>query len=376
MRRRTVSILARTNADSSVTFSLRWTHHDGSGRTERFRRTEANPSAKSLAEQGRQAADARFRKEQRLHDDDTAGDRYEKVSCREGMVRYIDNIDGRLAKTTVDRRRRALGGFVDHIGLENEPRNARNILPGRISSYVWHLKDLSLAGSTINTLLADLHAWFNWLIDEGLAKDNPVRPRFKLTLPPVRCDISIIGATALWALLDKFEGAQRDTIGLIAVTGMRVGEARHLVWNDWNEAELDIVPESKYESTKRHTRTLPIGRTARRFLRSLKRVNGQGKYIIGVRGGTLCLSKQINRWLKPHDVTPHDLRRWYRTSLEEIDCPGYLADDLIGHHTGAIRPLYAAYNIRKLAEWTDAFDEWLVDGKKKHDADTANGKDD
>jgi integrase len=54
-----------------------------------------------------------------------------------------------------------------------------------------------------------------------------------------------------------------------------------------------------------------------------------------------AMSSELNRWLRPHGITPHDLRRWFQTTLESVQAPQYLIDDLMGHKPGRVRMAYS-----------------------------------
>ena len=364
MKSRTVTVYRRTNCDQSITYYLRWRTYQKTYTTQRIFKTEPSPTKIRLRVWERIAADERRKKELLLQHDDGGSVGLRKISPKDAASAYLEAIDGRLARSTVDRRHRIIDGFTGHMYQESPPASANGITPARVRDYIYYLRELGLAGATINCYLNDLSAWFNWLVDEHHVAVNPVRAKDRLALPHVRVDIKIEGAAGFWELIDSFKDPyQRAVLGVLGTTGLRVGEASNLVWGDYATDELDVVSAVKYERTKRHTRTLPVTSSTRAFIARLRPITGDGRYIIGVQGGTKRLSTQINRWLKPLKRIPHDFRRWYRTSLEAVGCPSTYADDLLGHRATKIRDAYAGYNIRELRVWTNKFDAWLKDGQ-------------
>jgi len=274
--------MRRTNSDRSVTYYLRWLTYSGNMASERVLRTEPQPTKARLQVWERQVADARREKELQLHLDSGDSVGLRTISISEAHDKYLGAIEGRLADDTVHRRRRVIGAFVSHINYASPPSHISGVTPGMVRDYIWSLRELGMGEATINCYLSDLSAWFNWLVDERHMGDNPIRKKDRPKVPFSRVEIKIVGAEGFWELYRKLDkGLQQCAVGLIATTGLRAGEAARLQWGDWTGNELDIVPTSKYESTKRHTRTLPVARTTREFLGRLHRINGEGQYIIG-----------------------------------------------------------------------------------------------
>ena len=364
MRNRTVTIMPIINGDGSTTFHLRWKGYNGKYVSRRAMRTEPNPTKARLAHWWRQVSELRLQKERELSADNGFAHDVKRVSPQEALDIYLAAIEGPLAELTVDRRKRVLRGFVGHVRCEDPPQYVTGITPFRVREYATYLYEVGMKASTIACYLTDISAWFNWLIDERYAASNPVKKSDKPKVYLPRVEPKIVGAAGFWKAHDSLEDRQhRATFGVLATTGLRIGEASRLQWGDWVGNELSIVGIGKYERTKRHTRVLPVAKATKAFLVTLRKINDQGPHIIGVEKGTRKLTSQCKVWFADIDVTPQDLRRWYRMAMEAVAAPSDLIDDLMGHKASKIRSAYAGYNIDLLAEWVRKFDLWLAQPK-------------
>ena len=100
-------------------------------------------------------------------------------------------------------------------------------------AYKNHLASLALNFKTINRKLAAVYSFYEYLMDESLVKENPVRriQRYKIAKEIVTDDICDEDLARLWVYLDSFTGKKllpRVFISTLFNTGMRQGEARSL----------------------------------------------------------------------------------------------------------------------------------------------------
>ena len=104
---------------------------------------------------------------------------------------------------------------------------------GKMVAYKNHLASLALNFKTINRKLAAVYSFYEYLMDESLVKENPVRrvQRYKIAKEIVTDDICDEDLARLWVYLDSFTGKKllaRVFISTLFNTGMRQGEARSL----------------------------------------------------------------------------------------------------------------------------------------------------
>ena len=225
--------------------------------------------------------------------------------------------------------------------------------------------------ATLNLMRTHASGLFRWAIGRSYTHVNPVLCVDGQPVGQARDRVPIRGVPALLDLLAGLADEYAARVGLLAVTGLRSGEANALRWRDW-DSRLHVihVPRQGAEltnpaTTKRHERSIPVSRHARVFLMRLAAINGSGPYIIGVKGGTERIRSRLSHVLRPLRLWPHALRAWCRTSLESIHpwVPPGLIDDWLGQSTAKVRAAYTpADNPEALRHVADELDAWLVAG--------------
>ena len=117
--------------------------------------------------------------------------------------------------------------------VRSEHDSITSINHGKMVAYKNHLASLALNFKTINRKLAAVYSFYEYLMDESLVKENPVRriQRYKIAKEIVTDDICDEDLARLWVYLDSFTGKKllrRVFISTLFNTGMRQGEARSL----------------------------------------------------------------------------------------------------------------------------------------------------
>jgi integrase len=145
---------------------------------------------------------------------------------------------------------------------------------------------------------------------------------------------------------------------LLAATGIRHGELTNL-----RKADVDLGNSTVYvrsggpETTKRHERVIPVGSGVPEATKTL---GGHSEWLLTCMDGHHPLTSQLVLWLKPCAMTPHSLRRWYQSTLEDMEAPGYIIDGLMGH----VRPSQDPYQdparwLAKSRKWGEKIDGLL-----------------
>ncbi|HEY78929.1 MAG TPA: tyrosine-type recombinase/integrase [Dehalococcoidia bacterium] len=122
-----------------------------------------------------------------------------------------------------------------------------------------------LSSATIHGHVRTLRAFFNWLVEEGLAQNNPAKD---LKTPKVsRKVVSTLSDEEIGAILNTFSTspshARNQTLFMILLdTGLRIGEIVNLKMDDvhTDEGYLKVMGKGKKE------RIVPIGNNAQRVL--------------------------------------------------------------------------------------------------------------
>uniref|UniRef100_A0A6M3JRA3 Putative integrase n=1 Tax=viral metagenome TaxID=1070528 RepID=A0A6M3JRA3_9ZZZZ len=409
-----VAVQRQKNRDGSTTFLLRW-HLDGERKYfhSRVCRTEPHPTKRSMRDWEREAAQARYAKEQEMNKE--ARDYCTPCVLEGAAAQYHRHLVANRSRSTSERMERLMGHFVDWLTARGGPKNISGVTQVHVAQYRDHLMEAGLAATTTNCYLSDLSAWFRWLIGESLAYHNPVakvnRPvrqsgrakrctrcgwrgvrflRNRVGRPaatdPAYCPVcghdqladgvSMTTATEFWDVLGQFETEprKRATVGLLGVTGLRRGEAAALRWSAVRpDDRMLVVPAGSSESTKRHGRNIPIISTTEGFLAVLRETGDPDGYICGCDGGRKPITSQVSNWLKPMRLSAHDLRRFFRTALETVAASeridgrlaGFVIDDLMGHQTGRVRAAYTPQSNGAAARpLMEAFGAWLLAGRQ------------
>lgn len=172
-----------------------------------------------------------------------------------------------------------LKSFRNYLKSRHLPDSLDNIDTKLLREYVLYLmkrtrytghpytpaKTELLSSATIHGHVRTLRAFFNWLVREGLAENNPAK---ELKPPKVtRKVVSTLSDEEIRAILNTFSispsDARNQTLFMILLdTGLRIGELVNLKMDDvhMDEGYLKVMGKGKKE------RIVPIGNNAQRAL--------------------------------------------------------------------------------------------------------------
>jgi integrase/recombinase XerD len=232
---------------------------------------------------------------------------------------------------------------------------AKDITPSALREFVYHLKDLGLAGSSIRRNISALRTWFRVMLAEGLVTHDPTErldsPQRWRTLPEV---LSVEEVTALLAapqLEERLAFRDRAMLELAYGAGLRVSEWIGLALKDvlLDEGLLRVFGKGSKE------RLVPIGRSAigavAVYLRELRPVlekgsgkgilflNGQGKPLTRM-GAWKILRKYVEMAGIEKAVSPHTLRHSFATHLLEGGADLRAVQEMLGHADIATTQIY------------------------------------
>jgi integrase len=139
------------------------------------------------------------------------------------------------------------------------------VTPSDISSFL-KSKQSAVSDNTMQKFYGLLHLMFDIAYQYDVIRQNPVRP--KLHKPEmVRVEKPTLRATEVRAILARLPEQEQSFVLLLAITGMRMGEALALRWMDFdaNRSELTIshtlyrlrLKSPKTESSMRSIRLVP-----------------------------------------------------------------------------------------------------------------------
>lgn len=234
-------------------------------------------------------------------------------------------------------------------------QSAALITPGLLREFVYHLKDLGLAGSSIRRNISALRTWYRIMLAEGLVKTDPTErldsPQRWRTLPEVLTVDEVTRLLAAPGLDEPLAFRDRAMLELAYGAGLRVSEWIGLAVKDvlLEESLLRVFGKGSKE------RLVPIGRSAigavavylRELRPVLERGGGQGILFLNARGAPLTrmgawkiLRKYVTMSGIERDVSPHTLRHSFATHLLEGGADLRAVQEMLGHADIATTQIY------------------------------------
>jgi integrase/recombinase XerD len=232
---------------------------------------------------------------------------------------------------------------------------AADITPGALREFVYHLKDLGLAGSSIRRNISALRTWFRVMLAEGLVQQDPTErldsPQRWRSLPEVLSVDEVTRLLAAPGLEEPLAFRDRAMLELAYGAGLRVSEWIGLAMKDvvLDEGLVRVFGKGSKE------RLVPIGRSAigavavyvRELRPTLERGNGQGILFLNARGAPLTrmgawkiLRKYVTLAGIDRAVSPHTLRHSFATHLLEGGADLRAVQEMLGHADIATTQIY------------------------------------
>jgi integrase/recombinase XerD len=287
------------------------------------------------------------------------------------------------------RRAFALEPFLDHLRFERGlaeltlsayrhdvlrlaafARTLGRAGPGDLSTadlraYLYHLKDLGLAASSIGRNVSALRTYFAFLLAENLILSDPSErvepPRGWRSLPEVLSVEEIDRLLQAPDLAEPLAWRDRALLEFAYASGVRVSELTGL---ELRHLALDEGLAAVFGKGARE-RLVPIGRRAigalglylRETRPRLERGRGAGRVFLNARGTPLT---RMGVWkiLRGHaeragitrPVSPHTLRHSFATHLLEGGADLAAVQELLGHADIATTQIYTHVDRRYLTE--------------------------
>ena len=215
-----------------------------------------------------------------------------------------------------------------------------------LREYVYHLKDVGLAPSSIRRNISALRTYFRFLLGEGHVTHDPSErlesPKRWRTLPEVLSVGEIDRLLASPTLDDPLVFRDRALLELAYGAGLRVSEWISIGVRDlmFDEGLVRVFGKGSKE------RLVPIGRRAIGALASyvrelrprLEQGEGRGALFLNARGQPLTrmgawkiLQKYVTRAGIEKHVSPHTLRHSFATHLLEGGADLRAVQEMLGH---------------------------------------------
>jgi integrase/recombinase XerD len=220
------------------------------------------------------------------------------------------------------------------------------LTPAHLREFVYHLKDLGLAPSSIRRGISAIRTWFRFLLAEGVVTIDPSErletPRKWRTLPEVLTPDEVGRLLDAVSLDETLAFRDRAMLELAYGAGLRVSEWISIKVNDLllDEGVVRVFGKGNKE------RLVPVGRRAtgaaavylRELRPRLEKGKGAGVLFLNARGEPLSrmgawkiLRKYVVLAKITKPVTPHTLRHSFATHLLEGGADLRSVQEMLGH---------------------------------------------
>jgi integrase len=212
------------------------------------------------------------------------------------------------------------------------------------------LKEKDLSGSPtvarntashISSFLKFVHDKTEWAVGdwlEGYQRPAPARKRDHV--PSIKEMREIVSACR-----ENLPGTWGNLIEFLALTGVRVGEGRQMLWSEVNDDFLWDIPSDRMKNKQRHA--VPLSPAAMTVLnRQQNWLGGIGKstsaFVFTTTGEVPVVKLQTKIYSKvmPNGTTPHDFRRSLATHAAEAGFDSDLVERLLSHTRPGVAGVY------------------------------------
>ena len=246
---------------------------------------------------------------------------------------------------TLEAYRRDVARLVDYVRVKGAT-SPIDITSRVLRDFVYHLKDLGLAPSSIRRNISAVRTYFRFLLSDGVVTRDPSErletPRRWRTLPDVLTVPEISRLLAAPTLDDPLAFRDRAMLEIAYGAGLRVSEWISIGVRDvlFEEKLVRVFGKGSKE------RLVPIGRSAigavatyvRELRPRLEKGAGKGVLFLNARGEPLSrmgawkiLRRHVERAGIEKSVSPHTLRHSFATHLLEGGADLRAVQEMLGH---------------------------------------------
>jgi len=255
---------------------------------------------------------------------------------------------------TLEAYRRDVARLVDYVRVKGAT-SPIDITSRVLRDFVYHLKDLGLAPSSIRRNISAVRTYFRFLLSDGVVTRDPSErletPRRWRTLPDVLTVPEISRLLAAPTLDDPLAFRDRAMLEIAYGAGLRVSEWISIGVRDvlFEEKLVRVFGKGSKE------RLVPIGRSAigavatyvRELRPRLEKGAGKGVLFLNARGEPLSrmgawkiLRRYVERAGIEKSVSPHTLRHSFATHLLEGGADLRAVQEMLGHADVSTTQIY------------------------------------
>lgn len=231
--------------------------------------------------------------------------------------------------------------FLSHLVPFFRGKTMNGITPLLIEDYKRKRKE-KVSGSTVNRELACLKHMFNMAMDEGMARENPVR-KVRFFREQGRKE-RILTDREKEELMKKCEGYLKAAVIVALNTGMRRGEILGLRWSRVDFTR-NVITVERTKSGK--PRRVPMNSLAESTLRSMRENRENGEYVFWNRKTGKAMKNVKKSFRKACERAAianlrfHDLRHTFATELAEKGVDIATVCELLGHSSIVLTKRYS-----------------------------------
>ena len=279
------------------------------------------------------------------------------------FFRYLET-ERRYSQNTIRSYQRDLEHFSVHLQDKKLSRWAE-LKPHHIRTYASQIFIEGLGAKSIQRRLSAIRSFMNYLLREGMIKNNPAEgvktPKAPKKLPGV-LDIQQISQLLDIQETDPLSLRDKAIMELIYSSGLRLSEIVRLNPIDLNLSDKSLTVIGKGDKT----RMLPIGNEAIKSLRSWLSCRNElanpeeEALFVGSRGNRLSrrsIQSRIKHWARKNgiqqDVYPHLLRHSFATHMLEASGDLRAVQELLGHKDISTTQVYTHLDFEHLSKTYD-----------------------
>lgn len=273
--------------------------------------------------------------------------------CLELFKTYLENTKKRSANT-LDAYLRDVNQFLLYCS-QNGAKSIEKVNQNYILKYIEYLTFIGKSDATKTRIIASLHAYFNFLLSQGVIENDPTKdvkgPKTARKIPDV------LDSKEIMLLLSQPDGSDyksirdRAMLELLYATGIKVSELIELTVNDIN-LQIGII----HMHNSKHERIVPLYPAANKHLseycaiarpalvqntneeRLFTNMNGQP---MSRQGFWKIIKHYADKAGIKKDITPHTLRHSFAAHLLENGAQLKDIKDMLGHADISSTQIYA-----------------------------------
>ncbi len=256
---------------------------------------------------------------------------------------YINHINITISPCSVVRYREVILHFKNYLAsTEDPPHYLHEISPAFLEKYKQSRVD-KIANQTINYELKVLNIIFNFAIKMKYIKENPVKEVSNIRVMKKKLP-RFLSKKEINQLLGECVPDLKDIILFLLNTGLRIGELRHLTWEDvnWEKRTIRITAKEDWSPKAKQEREIPLNKIAYRILNAMQDRQG---YIFATKTdfahSIYRRFKMICKEVGIKNIDLHTLRHTFASHLVMQGVDILTVSKLLGHSSVMMTEKYA-----------------------------------